>query len=93
MMTDEAPRQRWEIVPPPGSDKALDAGCRCPVMDNGHGRGRGNPPEFWVSEDCPMHGKGYAVDGPQGPDGIDPGHSVDGIDPGHSVDGPQGRRA
>ena len=76
MMTDEAPRQRWEIVPPPGSDKALDAGCRCPVMDNGHGRGRGNPPQFWVSEDCPMHGKGYKVE--QGPDGVDPGFVVDG---------------
>jgi hypothetical protein len=56
MMTDEAPKRQWEIVPPPGSDEALDAGCVCPVMDNGHGRGRGSPPQFWVNDDCPMHG-------------------------------------
>ena len=42
----------------PGSDEALDAGCRCPVMDNGHGRGNyGNGEKYgwWVVEDCPIH--------------------------------------
>lgn len=39
--------------PNPGSDAALDMGCACPVLDNGHGRGSG---PFWVSGDCPLHG-------------------------------------
>lgn len=44
---------------PPGSDKAIKAGCRCPVMDNHHGRGfrtddKGEP-LFWISGDCPIH--------------------------------------
>jgi hypothetical protein len=38
--------------PNPGSDAALDQGCRCPVLDNSHGRG---PGPFWISENCPMH--------------------------------------
>jgi hypothetical protein len=25
--------------PNPGSDDAIDAGCTCPVLDNGHGKG------------------------------------------------------
>jgi len=36
----------------PGSDKAIELGCTCPVMDNGHGRGNG---PFWYSESCPYH--------------------------------------
>ena len=28
-----------KAVPNPGSDEALRLGCRCPVIDNGHGRG------------------------------------------------------
>lgn len=51
-MTDEKPT--------PGSDAALDAGCRCAVLDNNHGRGCGRldddgKPMFWVSGDCPLH--------------------------------------
>jgi hypothetical protein len=38
----------------PGSDQALDAGCRCPVLDNAHGRGRGDG-TYWISERCPLH--------------------------------------
>lgn len=34
-------------MPKPGSDEALDRGCTCPVMDNGHGRRS--------SENCPLH--------------------------------------
>lgn len=26
-------------TPNPGSDEAIAAGCRCPVLDNAHGRG------------------------------------------------------
>ena len=44
----------------PGSDAALDAGCTCPVMDNGHGRGAWTNAEgdavFWHNADCPLHG-------------------------------------
>lgn len=42
----------------PGSDHALNAGCCCPVMDNGHGseslaKDRGG---WVVNADCPLHG-------------------------------------
>lgn len=45
-------------APNPGSDEALDQGCTCPVLDNGHGRGMGDPDSlcFWISLDCPLHG-------------------------------------
>lgn len=45
----------------PGSDEAIEKGCRCPVMDNGHGRGCGmfdektGDPLFWINEGCPLH--------------------------------------
>ena len=39
----------------PGSDKAIDHGCTCPVLDNGHGNGRGDG-QFIVNMDCPLHG-------------------------------------
>ncbi|MCD1645291.1 hypothetical protein [Aurantimonas coralicida] len=32
-MTTEA------AIPNPGSKAAIDAGCTCPVLDNGHGKG------------------------------------------------------
>ena len=47
----------------PGSDEAIAAGCACPVMDNGHGRGYlGGVQDdtgqtvFVISGDCPLHG-------------------------------------
>lgn len=40
-------------TPNPGSDAAHAAGCSCPVLDNGHGRGDG---PFWIDMDCPLHG-------------------------------------
>ena len=47
--------------PNPGSQEAIDAGCRCPVMDNHYGAGAYNDekgePLFWINEDCPIHGK------------------------------------
>ena len=43
-------------TPNPGSKAALAAGCRCPVLDNHHGEGFGDPPKFWISGDCQLHG-------------------------------------
>ena len=48
----------------PGSEEAVAAGCKCPVLDNGHGKGiygGGVKNEkgkviFWINEDCPLHG-------------------------------------
>ena len=46
--------------PNPGSDEARELGCRCPVLDNAHGRGAwgtsGDDAVFWTSETCPLHG-------------------------------------
>ena len=43
----------------PGSDAARDLGCRCPVLDNAHGRGawgsEGPDAVFWISESCKLH--------------------------------------
>jgi hypothetical protein len=42
--------------PNPGSRAAVDAGCWCPVLDNGHGRGfRGVPGQFVFTMGCPVH--------------------------------------
>lgn len=48
---------------PPGSDRARAAGCRCPVLDNNHGRFPLQPPDeafpdgaWWITSDCPLHG-------------------------------------
>lgn len=39
----------------PGSDAAIEAGCRCPVLDNGHGWGYITEGQYVISGDCPMH--------------------------------------
>lgn len=45
------------MTPNPGSDKALNLGCRCAVLCNGHGRGyMGLVGIFVMSVDCPLHG-------------------------------------
>jgi hypothetical protein len=49
------------MTPPPGSDEAVASGCRCAVLDNGHGKGSGytdagGAPLYWISADCPLHG-------------------------------------
>ena len=49
-----------EDTPNPGSDAALDLGCTCPVLDNGHGRG---PGPFWMAADCPLHGANSQQEG------------------------------
>jgi hypothetical protein len=50
--------------PNPGSPEAIEAGCICPVLDNGHGHGYmgGMKDEngnllFVTREDCPIHGR------------------------------------
>jgi hypothetical protein len=47
-------RALLEVTPNPGSDLAQRLGCRCPVLDNGHGVGRGDG-NFVVNMDCPVH--------------------------------------
>lgn len=46
-------------MPPPGSDEAVKAGCKCPVIDNHHGKGVPTKfgPAYWTSAGCPLHGK------------------------------------
>lgn len=47
------------LPPPPGSQAALDRGCRCPVLDNRSGEGAceiNGKVEYWINEDCPLHG-------------------------------------
>jgi len=49
------------MKPNPGSDEAVAAGCTCPVLDNGHGKGSGfrtieGEPSFWIAIGCPLHG-------------------------------------
>ena len=53
-------RREMNTTPNPGSDAAIEAGCTCPVLDNGHGRGVGGNGEkygWWITEGCPLHGK------------------------------------
>jgi hypothetical protein len=52
------------VIPNPGSDEALEQGCKCPRLDNNRGKGihysTGSGGEgflWWQSEDCPLHGK------------------------------------
>ncbi len=45
------------MIPNPGSDEAIALGCKCPTLDNAHGKGaRGDPDLFWINKDCPIHG-------------------------------------
>jgi len=40
----------------PGSDAALAYGCRCPVLDNCHGKGyQMQPGLFVISNKCTLH--------------------------------------
>ena len=45
----------FKKVPNPGSEKAVEQGCVCPVMDNHYGEGsvRGG---FWINDNCLLHG-------------------------------------
>jgi hypothetical protein len=46
-------------MPNPGSEAARKMGCKCPVLDNCHGKGYLVPGSgsFCVSEACPIHGQ------------------------------------
>lgn len=51
------------MKPNPGSQEAIEQGCKCPVMDNARGKGIPVPngdgtysAAFWMSGDCPIHG-------------------------------------
>ena len=51
-------------IPDPGSREAIEAGCCCAVLDNGHGRGyMGQAGIFVITARCPLHGLGEGVDG------------------------------
>lgn len=40
----------------PGSPEAVAAGCVCPILDNGHGRGyMGQKNVFSIRMDCTIH--------------------------------------
>lgn len=42
--------------PNPGSDEAIEQGCTCPVLDNGHGNQElGDSRGFWINGGCPIH--------------------------------------
>lgn len=50
-------------TPPPGSDEAIDAGCRCPVLDNAHGIGyMGVPGSYIYTIGCPVHNQAYLLE-------------------------------
>lgn len=38
----------------PGTPKAVNNGCECPVIDNHYGKGRPNG-DYIYSMDCPLH--------------------------------------
>lgn len=43
-------------APNPGSDKAVEMGCTCPILDNSRGDQKlGDTRGFWISGDCPLH--------------------------------------
>lgn len=53
-----------DTTPNPGSQAALDLGCQCPVMDNGHGSGVGTlngKTLFVFNGECPVHDAIMAV--------------------------------
>jgi hypothetical protein len=40
----------------PGSDEARKEGCKCPVLDNNHGKFPPYPPNgWWNAGNCPVH--------------------------------------
>lgn len=42
--------------PNPGSDEAIEQGCICAVLDNGHGDEElGRIRGFWITDGCPLH--------------------------------------
>lgn len=59
-MTDRIPRADR---PNPGSEKAAQMGCTCPVRANNHGISAPYPPDSWIVDwDCPIHGIKDAIE-------------------------------
>lgn len=60
-MEPDAPDQTTQDSPNegmPGSDAAVQAGCRCSVVGNARGRGRngdGDRYGWFIDADCPLH--------------------------------------
>ncbi len=49
-------KKQKKQIPNPGTEEALALGCKCPVLDNNHGRGcPGLPGHFFYNEDCEVH--------------------------------------
>lgn len=44
-----------EQLDAPGGARAVENGCTCPVLDNGHGKGYMGQGVFVVSVGCPLH--------------------------------------
>jgi len=46
-------------VPNPGSDEAIEQGCTCAILDNGHGQGfpYDGAMCFYITHGCPLHSK------------------------------------
>lgn len=44
---------------PPGSEKAIEAGCECPVMDNSYGQGWMGTDDYIFNMECPLHGERF----------------------------------
>lgn len=60
-MSKQNEKNQRKKIPNPGSKDAINMGCTCAVLDNGHGAGCGQftdsgEPCFWITENCPIHG-------------------------------------
>lgn len=56
--TEGAAMATWNErgIPNPGSDEAVELGCRCPQLDNCRGRMPPHPPNgWWLSFECTVH--------------------------------------
>lgn len=43
------------VIPNPGSDEAIDAGCTCPIVCNYFGKGKPFTKEFIYDKGCLIH--------------------------------------
>ena len=56
MYADKDGEPPGNLIPNPGTQEAIDAGCICPVMDNHYGRGyMGIEGTFVYVVGCPVH--------------------------------------
>lgn len=53
-------------IPTPGSDEALNMGCKCPVLDNNRGTVAPWPPDgWWMNGECELHSPRLENEEPQ----------------------------